>query len=318
MRNPLSGRTVLNTLHALAATAVLGAIVAPGCGDAGGTPTGSSTATGSGTSTGNSGSTGNGGVTGNGGSTGNGATTGNGGAGGNGGNGGAQGDAGAPDADAAVEAGPPPPTYVTLKTAASFVVLAGQTVMNTGFTVINGDVGISPGSAITGFPPGIVNGTIHSADAVAAQAKQDLNDAYADAAAQSGAPIPFVGDLGGKTLGPGLYVSSSSMGLIAGDLVLDAGGNQDAVWVFQIATTFIAMVGHGVTLTGNAKADNVFWNVGSSATVGVGAFMLGNFLTSTSITVQTGATMDGRFLTQTGAVTFDSNTVNTPPPILHQ
>jgi Ice-binding-like len=77
------------------------------------------------------------------------------------------------------------------------------------------------------------------------------------------------------------------------------------------------MVSHGVILTGNAKADNVFWNVGSSATIGVKSFMIGNFLTATSITVQTGATMDGRFLTQTGAVTFDSNTINTPPPILH-
>ena len=131
--------------------------------------------------------------------------------------------------------------------------------------------------------------------------------------------MPLVGDLGGKTLSPGLYVSGSSMGIASGDLTLDAGGNQDAVWVFQIATTFVAMVNRGVKLTGNAKADNVFWNVGSSATIGVGAFLLGNFLTSTSITVQTGATMDGRFLTQTGAVTFDSNTVNTPPPpILHQ
>jgi len=211
----------------------------------------------------------------------------------------------------------PPPTYVSLKTASSFVVLAGQTVTNTGFTVINGDVGISPGTAITGFPPGIVNGVIHSADVVAAQAKQDLNDAYLDAAAQSGAPVPLVGDLGGKTLGPGLYVSSSSMELSSGDLLLDAGGDQDSVWVFQIATTFVAMVNHGVILTGNAKADNVFWNVGTSATIGVGAFLVGNFLTSTSITVQTGATMDGRFLTQTGAVTFDSNTVNTPPPIIH-
>lgn len=183
--------------------------------------------------------------------------------------------------------------------------------------MINGDVGISPGTAITAFPPGIVNGVGHSADAVPAQAKQDLNDAYGYAAAQSGAPVPFVGDLGGKTLGPGLYVSISSMEIGSRELTLDAEGNQDAVWVFQIASTFVTMVGHGVILTGNAKADNVFWNVGTSATIGVKSFMIGNFLTATSIPVQTGATMDGRFLTQTGAVTFDSNTINTPPPLLH-
>ena len=207
--------------------------------------------------------------------------------------------------------------YVNMKTAASFVVLAGQTVTNTGPTVIDGDVGISPGTAITGFPPGIVKGKIHSADAAAAQAKLDLNDARDEAIAMSGLPNPLVGDLGGMTLKGGLYQSSSGMLVSSGDLTLDAQGDQNTIWVFQIQTTFIIMVNRKVVLTNNAKADNVFWNVGSSATIGVGAFMVGNFLTQTSITVQTGATMDGRFLTQTGAVTFDSNNVNKPPAIIH-
>ena len=206
-------------------------------------------------------------------------------------------------------------TYVSLKTAGSFVVLAGQTITNTGFTVINGNVGISPGAAITGFPPGIVNGTVHSADAVAAQAKQDLNDAYGDAASRSGAPIPISGDLGGQTLVPGLYVSGTSLGLDSGDLTLDAKGDEDAIWVFQIGTTFVSKPNRNVLLTGNARADNVFWNVGSSATIGVGSVMAGNFLTQVSITVQTGAVMEGRFLTQVGAVTFDSATVNRPKPV---
>lgn len=206
-------------------------------------------------------------------------------------------------------------TYVTLGTAGSFVVLSGETITNTGFTVINGNVGLYPGSGITGFPPGIVNGVVHGTDAVAAQAKKDLNDAYADAAGKSGAPIPLSGDLGGMTLTPGLYVSATSIELTSGDLMLDALGDEDAIWVFQIGTTFVSNVGRKVTLIGNARHDNVFWNVGTSATIGVGSVMVGNFLTQISISVQTGASMEGRFLTQTGSVTFDSNTVNRPKPV---
>jgi hypothetical protein len=206
-------------------------------------------------------------------------------------------------------------TYVSLGTAASFVVLSGETITNTGFTIINGNVGLYPGSGITGFPPGVVNGVVHDTDAVAAKAKQDLNDAYADASKRSGAPIPLSGDLGGMTLTPGLYVSATSIELTSGDLTLDALGDEDAIWVFQIGTTFVSNVGRKVLLVGNAREDNVFWNVGTSATIGVGSVMVGNFLTQTSISVQTGASMEGRFLTQTGSVTFDSNKVNRPKPV---
>ena len=206
-------------------------------------------------------------------------------------------------------------TYVSLGTAGSFVVLSGETVTNTGFTIINGNVGLYPGSSITGFPPGVVNGVVHISDAVAAKAKQDLNAAYVDASKRSGAPIPLSGDLGGMTLHPGLYVSATSIEVTSGDLTLDALGDEDAIWVFQIGTTFVSMVDRKVILVGNARHDNVFWNTGSSATIGVGSVMVGNFLTQTSITVQTGATMEGRFLTQTGSVTFDSNTVNRPKPV---
>ena len=206
-------------------------------------------------------------------------------------------------------------TYVSLGTAGSFVVLSGETVTNTGFTIINGNVGLYPGSSITGFPPGVVNGVVHISDAVAAQAKQDLNAAYTDASKRSGAPIPLSGDLGGMTLHPGLYVSATSIEVTSGDLTLDALGDEDAIWVFQIGTTFVSMVDRKVILVGNARHDNVFWNTGSSATIGVGSTMVGNFLTQTSITVQTGATMEGRFLTQVGSVTFDSNKVNRPKPV---
>ena len=206
-------------------------------------------------------------------------------------------------------------TYVSLGTAGSFVVLSGETITNTGFTVINGNVGLYPGSGITGFPPGVVNGVVHTTDAVAAKAKQDLNDAYADASGRSGAPVPLSGDLGGMTLTPGLYVSATSIELTSGDLVLDASGDEDAIWVFQIGTTFVSNVGRKVLLAGNARHDNVFWNVGTSATIGVNSVMVGNFLTQISISVQTGASMEGRFLTQVGSVTFDSNKVNRPPPV---
>lgn len=206
-------------------------------------------------------------------------------------------------------------TYVSLGTAGSFVVLSGETITNTGFTVINGNVGLYPGSGITGFPPGVVNGVVHVTDAVAAKAKKDLNDAYADASGRSGAPVALSGDLGGKTLFPGLYVSATSIELTSGDLVLDAMGDEDAIWVFQIGTTFVSNVGRKVLLTGNARHDNIFWNVGTSATIGVDSVMVGNFLTQISISVQTGASMEGRFLTQTGSVTFDSNTVNRPKPV---
>lgn len=142
MTHPLSGQTVLSCMRALAVAGLIGAMMSHGCGDSSGASTSSGAATSSGDSTSSAGSTGNGGA------------------------GGAIGVGGAiDDAADAADAKPPLPKYVSLTTAASFVVLAGQTVTNTGFTVINGDVGISPGSAITGFPPGIVNGTIHSADA---------------------------------------------------------------------------------------------------------------------------------------------------------
>jgi hypothetical protein len=208
-----------------------------------------------------------------------------------------------------------PVTYVSLGTAGNFVVLSGQTVTNTGFTIINGNVGLYPGSSITGFPPGVVNGVVHISDAVAAKAKEDLNAAYTDASKRSGAPIPLSGDLGGMTLHPGLYVSATSIELTSGDLTLDALGDENAIWVFQVGTTFVSMVNRKVILVGNARHDNVFWNIGSSATIGVGSVMVGNFLTQTSITVQTGASMEGRFLTQVGSVTFDSNKVNRPKPV---
>lgn len=210
-----------------------------------------------------------------------------------------------------------PPGDVDLGTAGTFAILAGSEITNTGPTVITGDVGISPGTAITGFPPGVVmDGTVHSADAIAAQAKADLNTAYNNAATHSGSPVPTTGDLGGRTLTPGLYVSDTSLEISSGDLTLDAQNDPSAVWVFQMATTFIAFSGHKVILVNGARDTNVFWQVGSSTVIGTYTEVAGNFLTQTSISAQTGATIDGRLLTQTGAVTLDTNNIVRTIPVI--
>jgi len=197
---------------------------------------------------------------------------------------------------------------VNLGTADSFAVLAGSTVTNTGSSVIKGDLGVSPGSAVTGFPPGQVsNGTIHAGDAVAAQAQNDLTTAYNDAAGRSSTGA-ISADLAGRTLTSGVYSSSSSMAL-TGDLTLDGQGNADAVFIFQAGSTLTVGSGSRVLLINGAQACNVFWQVGSSATIGTNASFVGNILALTSITLATGAKLKGRALARNGAVTLDTNNV---------
>ena len=196
---------------------------------------------------------------------------------------------------------------VNLGTAGSFGVLAGSTVTNTGPTTINGDLGLSPGTSVTGFPPGKVNGTIHVANAVAAQAQSDLTTAYNDAAGRL--PANSVsGDLGGSTLAPGVYKSGSSLGL-TGTVTLDAGGNADAVFIFQVASSLTTASGSRVALVNGARPCNVFWQIGSSATLGTSTVFVGNILALTSITLNNGASLSGRALARNGAVTLDNNTV---------
>ena len=196
---------------------------------------------------------------------------------------------------------------VALGTAASFHVLAGTTVTSTGATVVNGDLGVSPGTAVTGFPPGIVSGTIHTADAVAAQAQLDLTAAYNDAAGRTVGVITVAGNLGGQTLAPGLYSSASSLEISSGDLRLDAQGDPNAVWIFQTGSTLVTSTSRQVLLINGALAANVFWQVGSSATIGVSSVFKGTILAYQSITLSTGAALDGRALARNGAVTLDAN-----------
>jgi len=203
----------------------------------------------------------------------------------------------------------PGPAQVNLDCAANFAILAGSNVTNTGPTIVNGDLGLSPGSAVTGFPPGTVTGgAIHINDTLANSAKLCLTTAYNAAAGRSTAPITVSGNIGGQTLAPGLYKSTSTLEISSGDLTLAGNG----VWIFQIASTLTTTAGRQVILTGGALASNVFWQVGSSATLGTTSSFQGTIMADQSITLNTGATLTGRALTRIGAVTLDSNSVTKP------
>jgi hypothetical protein len=167
---------------------------------------------------------------------------------------------------------------------------------------------------VTGFPPGILNGTIHAGDPAAAQAQLDLSLAYLDAAGRTVGSIGVAGNLGGQTLTPGLYTSTSSLEISSGNLTLDAQGDANAVFIFQMGSTLTTTSGRQVILSGGAKAANIYWVVGSSATLGTTSIFEGNILALASITLTTGAAVEGRALALTGAVTLDSNAVVIPAP----
>ena len=198
---------------------------------------------------------------------------------------------------------------ITLGTAGSYVVLAGSTVTNTGPSVLNGNLGVSPGSAVTGFPPGIVNGTINVANGPALQAQSDLTTAYNAALGLSPTMTLTGQNLGGMVLTPGVYFFASSAQL-TGMLTLNNLGNPNALFVFQIGSTLTTASSSSVIFSNSLADPNVFWQVGSSATLGTTTAFQGNILALTSITLNTGATIGcGGALARNGAVTLDSNVI---------
>jgi hypothetical protein len=194
--------------------------------------------------------------------------------------------------------------------ASNLAILAGSGITNTGATTITGDMGLSPGTSVGGFPPGILNGSLHINDAIANQAKLDLTTAYNDAAGRTSTDlVKLAGNIGGLTLTPGLYKSTSSLALSSGDLTFDAKGNPGAVFIIQIASALTVTSGRQVILSGGALASNIFWQVGSSATFGTTSSFKGTVMAMQSISFDTGASLTGRALARSGAITMAGNTI---------
>lgn len=196
---------------------------------------------------------------------------------------------------------------IDMGTATPFSVLGASTVTSTGLTDLTGDLGLSPGTSITGFPPGIVNGVVHATDAVATQARADLTTAYGVAGSLT-PTTSGLGDLTGLSLTPGVYAGGEVS--LSGALTL--AGTAQSVWVFQVASTLTIASGSIITVTGGASACNVFWRVGTSATIEPAAQFVGTVMANESVTAQTGATIVGRLMARTAAVTLDTNTITAP------
>jgi hypothetical protein len=212
---------------------------------------------------------------------------------------------------ALLAAGPAP---IDLASAAHFTILAATTITTTGSGIINGDVGLSPAGS-QGIPPAQVNGTIYNGGPIAAQAQLDLNSAIIAASpAQLPGGINAGAELGGQTLGAGVYQSpSGAFAITSVDLTLNGGPND--VWVFQMASTLTVGVGRNVILTGGAQARNIFWQVGSSATLGTSSVFAGTIMAYASVTMNASSTMSGRALAQNGAVTYNGTGGSLPMPV---
>lgn len=204
---------------------------------------------------------------------------------------------------------------VNLGTSSSFAVLAGAGITVAGpvnSTVIHGDIGSFPTISITGLENVILDGVNHAGDSTTQAAKIDLDLAYTDAAGRSATVVfPPIQDLGGLTLASGVYNNPTSF-FITGTLTLDAGGDVNSIWIFQTGSTLITGSGSMVNLTNGAQAGNVYWQVGSSATLGVASQFEGTIMAQESITMTTDSTMNGRALALVGAVTLDNNTIAIP------
>ena len=201
------------------------------------------------------------------------------------------------------------PAAPDLKTAYGYGLLAGTTITNTGATTDTGNLGLTPGSSVTGAPT--VLGATNIDNPAAIQAQADLTAAYLDAQGRAGGTV-VSGDIGGTSPAPGVYKSTSSLAVTTADLTLDAAGDPTAVWIFQIATTFLLSAGKSIVLANGAQAKNVFFAVGSSATLNAASHLRGTIMALTSITEVTGGLVDGRLLAQNGAITLDTNTITVP------
>lgn len=204
---------------------------------------------------------------------------------------------------------------VSLGTAANYSVLAGTTVTNTNLSVLGQSVGVSPGTSVTGFPPGVVQppAIIETTGATTVQAQIDLTAAYVDAAGRSVEFTQTNPDLAGQTLIPGVYAATAKAPLgLTGQLVLDGQNNPNAVFIFQTDSTLITSSGSSILLINGATECNVFWQVGSSATLATGSSFVGNILALTSVTVESGAVVRGRTLARNGAVTLDNAAFTQP------
>ena len=202
---------------------------------------------------------------------------------------------------------------IDLGNASSFAVLAGEQVTNTGTTTINGsaggDIGVYPGTSLTGQSTLTFSGTAHLADAPAGSAKEALSAAYDDAGTR--APVTVIpAELGGKTLKPGVYNSDTGAFMITGTLTLDGEGNTASVFIFNTGSTLITAANSKVNLINGARVCNIFYRVGSSATLGTNSTFAGRIMASTSISAKTGATVYGQLLVKTGSVTLDSNKIS--------
>jgi LPXTG-site transpeptidase (sortase) family protein len=212
------------------------------------------------------------------------------------------------------------PAKVNLGSAVNFAILAGSGVTSTGSSLVTGDLGLSPGTSFTGFPPGTVVGTQHITDPIAAQAQLDLSTAFGQAAG-SGPTIPVASDLGGQTLSPGVYKDNGAPNSlsITGTLTLDGGGDANAVFIFQSASTLVTATDSVVKLINGAQADNVYWQLGTSATLGATSIFKGTILAHVTIAVNNAANIEGRLLAQIGQVTLindviSKTTIVTPTP----
>ena len=198
---------------------------------------------------------------------------------------------------------------VNLGAADNFAILAGSTITNTGSSVINGDLGLSPGTVVSGFPPATLNGTQYIASPQAVSAQTALTSAFTDAAGRT--PVSTIPtELGGTIIAPGVYDSAAGTFGITGTLTLDAKGDANSFFIFKTASTLTTAAGSNIVLIGGAQACNIFWEVGSSATLGTNSNIKGNIMALSSITLTTGSNVVGRVQARNGAVTLDSSTVS--------